>query len=333
MPNEETITIIETAEDGKETVIEIIADHDANGHENIEVYEAVFDGNQDDQDAAGHFGQDHAGDPSLTAPEPLDADDATHSVDDAGVYTPVQENAADHTDPVTSSTDATHTDATDTTHTEPTDTEASSHATAATDAQEAADNFVAHGDYTAAEQARETAENEAYQAGDNSLLHGSNSTELDNAATGQQNSEYYEHQEADHAQHGDYEAAKEDAGNAAQAIGNADWYAGGGDHTGQAQAEHDQMNNAVSEQSNADWYAYGAEEYAAQGNVDSAQAFADHAADHQAEADYHGALGDHDAVGAVHDDTSHVDSGGTYDASHVDVTDHSNDYSTDHSTE
>ena len=328
MPNEETITIIETAEDGKETIIEIItSNHDdalgADGHEpNIEVFEAVFDENHDDQETAGHFGQDHTNDQNLTTPESFHADDATHSFDDSGVYTPVPEDTTTHTD-----------SATDTTHTDATETETNSHATAATDAQEAADNFVAHGDYAAAEQARETAENEAYQANDYSLLHGSSSTELEHAATDQQNSEYYEHQETAHAQQGDYEAAKEDAGNAAQSTGNADWYADGADHSGQAHAEHDQMDNAVWEQSNADYYAHGAEQYAAQGETDSAAAFADHAADHQAEADYHGALGEHDGSMAVHDDTSHVDSGSTYDASHVDVTDHSTDYSTDHSTE
>src|SRR5262249_18019633 len=49
------------------------------------------------------------------------------------------------------------------------------HADAAKDAQDAADQFVSHGDYAAAAQARETAENEAYAAGDNSMLGSSSS--------------------------------------------------------------------------------------------------------------------------------------------------------------
>ncbi len=51
------------------------------------------------------------------------------------------------------------------------------------------------------------------------MLHGSDSTELETAAYQQEWAEYYEQQEAQHAQAGDYEAAREDAANAA-------WYTG-----------------------------------------------------------------------------------------------------------
>lgn len=57
----------------------------------------------------------------------------------------------------------------------------------------------------------------------------------------------------------------------------------------------------------------------------------DHAAEHQAAADYHGDLGEHDGSLGIADDSSHVDSGGAYDSTATDYSSH--DTSTDTSTE
>ena len=151
------------------------------------------------------------------------------------------------------------------------------------------------------------------------MLSGSTAGELDNAAYQQDKADYYEEQQAQHAQDGDFEAAKEDAQNAAGAQWNADFQAGGDDHTGQARAEADQMDWAVYEEDNANWYADRAEESAAAGDLDAAQGYADVAAEHQDAADYHGDLGEHGAEGAVYDPSSEVYSGGSYDADSFDA--------------
>src|SRR5262249_52964084 len=142
------------------------------------------------------------------------------------------------------------------------------HVEAATDAQSQADAAVAAGDYEAASHYRETAENEAWAAGDQSVLHGSSSTDLDDAHWQQQQADYYEHQESLHVQAGGYEAAREDASNAAWHNGNADFNAGGPDHTGQANAEYHQEDWAVWEQHAANDNANSADVYAAQGDFD-----------------------------------------------------------------
>lgn len=192
--------------------------------------------------------------------------------------------------------------------------EAEAHAEAAAEAQAAADEFVAAGDYAAAAEAREVAENEAWAAGDQYILHGSDSTDLETAANEQENAEYYEQQQALHAQQGDYEAAREDASNAAYATFNADWNAGGADHTGQADAEYFQMDLAVWEQETADYHAHSAEQAAVAGDYENAEYFADLAADHQDAADYHGDLGEHGGEIGVYDNTSVVETGGSYEA-------------------
>jgi hypothetical protein len=201
--------------------------------------------------------------------------------------------------------------------TEPTDSseiEAAAHAEAAREAQEAADEFVAQGDYAAAAEARETAENEAWQAGDNSMLGSSDSSDLEYAAYQQENAEYHEEQQAIHAQQGDYEAAREDASNAAYATQDADWYAGGADHSGQAQAEETQMDWAVWEQGNAEYNAQAAGEYLAEGDVENAEYYAAEAVEHQEAADHYGDLGEHGGHMAVYDASSEAATGGSYDA-------------------
>jgi tetratricopeptide (TPR) repeat protein len=186
------------------------------------------------------------------------------------------------------------------------------HADAAAAAQAQADEAVARGDYEAAAYHREVAENEAYAAGDYSGLQGSDSTELENAAWQQDQANYYEQQQAQHAQAGAYEAAREDAANAAYAHGNADWQAGGSDHSGQAQLEQHQMDWAVWEEGNADYYAQQADAYAAQGDYDNAATSAAEAAEHQATADYHGDLGEHGGSMAVYDPASEVTADTSY---------------------
>lgn len=190
------------------------------------------------------------------------------------------------------------------------------HTNAATDAQAQADEFIAKGDYAAAAEARETAENEAWEAGDDSMLSAYDAQDLTTAADNQEKAEYYEAQQAEHAQSGDYEAAKEDASNAAYAAGNADYYAGGDDHTGQADAEEYQMGWAIHEEKQADYYADNAASYAADGDFENAEMYAAEAVDHQDAADYHGDLGEHGGEMSVYDPSSVVDTGGTYDSSY-----------------
>jgi hypothetical protein len=196
---------------------------------------------------------------------------------------------------------------------DPASIEAAAHLDAARAAQEAADEFVARGDYAAAAEAREVAENEAWEAGDNSMLGMSDSSDLEYAAYKQENAEYHQEQQAIHAQQGNYEAAREDASNAAYAVQDADWYAGGADHSGQAQAEETQLDWAVWEEQNADYYAESATQSAAAGDVDSAEYYAAEAVEHQDAADYYGDLGEHGGDMAVYDSsTPAVETGGSY---------------------
>lgn len=190
------------------------------------------------------------------------------------------------------------------------------HSQAATDAQSSADEFIASGDYAAASEARETAENEAWEAGDNSMLSNYDSNDLSTAADRQDDAEYYEAREAEHAQAGDYAAAKEDAGNAAYAVGDADWNAGGDDHTGQAKAEEYNMDNAVWQEGLADADAENAVYHAEMGNFDAAETSANSAVEHQESADHFGDLGEHGGETAYYDPSSEVDSGGSYDSTY-----------------
>ena len=186
------------------------------------------------------------------------------------------------------------------------------HASVAAEAQAQADEAVARGDYEAAAYHREVAENESYAAGDYSNLHGSTSTELENADWQQEQANYYEQQQSQYAQAGDYEAAREAASNAAYAHQNADWQAGGSDHSGQAQLEEHQMDWAVWEEGNANYYAQQSEAYAAQGDYDNAATYAAEAAEHQVAADYHGDLGEHGSSTAVYDPASEVTADTSY---------------------
>ncbi|MEZ5306544.1 MAG: hypothetical protein R2684_05285 [Pyrinomonadaceae bacterium] len=188
------------------------------------------------------------------------------------------------------------------------------HARAAEEAQAAADEFVEAGDYEAAAEAREAAENEAWEAGDNSMLDGSDSSELDYAADRQEEAEYYEAQQAEHLREGDYEAAREDAQNAGYATGDADFMAGGDDHTGQSDMDEYNLDNAVWHERFADENARNAEKAAEEGDVYAAEMYADDAASEQTMADDFAVKADPGNIMADYDPSSEVASGGSYDA-------------------
>ncbi|MEZ5345890.1 MAG: hypothetical protein R2681_10090 [Pyrinomonadaceae bacterium] len=185
---------------------------------------------------------------------------------------------------------------------------------AATEAQQAADDFVEKGDYGAAAEAREAAEDAAWEAGDNSMLSGSDSQELEAAAEKQEEAEYYEQQQAANAQAGDYEAAKEDAQNAAYATGDADYLAGGDDHTGQADSEVSNMDNAIWHEGLAEDRVEDAVYHAEMGNEDAAESALNMADAEQETADAYGDKGEHGGAGADFDPSSVVETGGTYES-------------------
>ncbi len=196
--------------------------------------------------------------------------------------------------------------------------ETQGHIAAATESQAKADEAVAAGDYEAASHLRDTAEDEAWAASDSSMLHGSDSAHLETAASQQETAEYYEKEEAHHAEAGEYEAARDDAAEAASATSFVDFNAGGADHTAQADDEYHHMDSAASEQQWATEDAHTAEGYAEEGDWEHADQYAESAADHQDAADYQGELGEHGGELADHDassDVGPVDSGDTYDSS------------------
>lgn len=311
--NNGEVTITQTAPDGTETKIEINRDADPSLVE--EVIEAVFDPGTGDAAELDDLGE-------FTVDEPV-----TSESDEEIAEVPAAPETVDFaTEPVTDAADdaaenAAQAEAVAAEQAAAAETEA--HAQAARDAQEAADSFIEQGDYKAAAEAREAAENEAWEAGDQSALHGSTSTELEGAAARQDNAEYYEQQEAWHAQHGEYAAARDDARAAAAETGWADYQAGGSDHSGQAVKEAEQMDWAVWEEGNAAYQEQNAEWFAEHGDFEQAQASADLAAEHQAAADYHGDLGEHGGEFAVNDPSSEVSSGGSYESPEVDTTDYS----------
>ena len=186
------------------------------------------------------------------------------------------------------------------------------HAEAAAEAQERADEAVAAGDYESAAEFRATAEEEAGQAGDESMLHGSSSTQLVVADEQQDQAEALQQQSAEHAAEGNYEAARQDAADAATLHSWADQNAGGSDHSGLAEKEEQQLDWAAWEQETADGYAQDAEAYAAIGDMEHAEQYADAAGVHQDSADAYGDAGEHGGDLAVTDSSSQVvDDGST----------------------
>jgi hypothetical protein len=183
---------------------------------------------------------------------------------------------------------------------------------AAVEAQEKADEAIAAGDYESAAEFRATAEEEAAMAGDSSMLHGSSSSHLELADEQQDKAELLQEQQAENAAAGDYEAARENAADAASYHSSADQNAGGSDHSGLAEKEYAAMDWAVYEQDIADANTDAAEAYAAEGDFDQAAIYADSAADHQATANDFGNAGEHGGDLAVTDSASTVaDDGST----------------------
>jgi len=345
MPNEETMTIHETAPDGTETTIEITSTTSndvVDGDDKTlvdEVYEAVFDADLDDDDVDADT-DDADDDNGLQASDGVEQDvDDTTDDDPAERLTPTDEelstNSVEFTmdqnmfpqtdDPVTSAmADAGYSSGADgsgvsieTANNSSTDanaTEQQAHADAATDAQGSADQFVAQGDFAAAAEARETAENESSAAGDDSMLGSAGSGSLENAAWEQQNADYYRDQQAQDIAAGDYEAAKQDAQNVGAHTADADYLAGGADHTGQADKDVANLDWAVWDQKNADSAHDNADYYAAQGDLDHAQAAADQADGYEASAGEYADHADPTSAGYDFDSASAVDSGGSYDA-------------------
>ncbi len=197
--------------------------------------------------------------------------------------------------------------------------EQQAHADAAREAQASADEFIAKGDYSAAAEAREVAENEAYQAGDSSMLGTSDSSDLENAAYNQEVAGEYRAQQQEHIEQGDYAAAKEDAQNAAYATSDADFNAGGSDHTGQSDHDVYNLDNAVYQEKNADASAQNAEWYADAGNFDAAERSAEQAGAYQASADEFASRADQESYNYQEDPSSLVETGGTYDAGTYDA--------------
>lgn len=198
------------------------------------------------------------------------------------------------------------------------------HAEIAAALQTGVDQAIESGDYAAAAQLREAAEAEAWLATDSSMLHGSDAIDLTSAADAQENAAYYEELQAEAVQDGDYEAARDLAWEAADATKDADFNAGGEDHSAQPLAEMHQMNEALDDQSTAEWHVAQAESWAEHGAYDTADAHLQLAAEAYDAADAHAASGEHGAAGAVYEpssETTEVDSwqvaDSAYDASSV----------------
>ncbi len=187
---------------------------------------------------------------------------------------------------------------------------------AATEAQQATDEFVEKGDYAAAAEAREVAEEAAFQAGDNSMLGVYDAQDFEFAAEKQQDAEYYQQQQAEHLKEGDYEAAREDALNAGYATSNADFIAGGADHTGQSDKDVANLDNAVWQEKIADSQMDDAAYYAEAGNPEAAENAYTAAFDSQQKADDFAERADSESVMADYDPSSEVETGGSFESTY-----------------
>ena len=146
------------------------------------------------------------------------------------------------------------------------------------------------------------------------MLSGSDANDLSTAADNQDTARYYQEQQQENIHEGNYEAAQEDAQNAAWATGNADYNAGGADHTGQSDQDAYNLGQAVGQERDADYYAGQAESWAAYGNDDAAASNAELAGTAEDNADHYAASADANSIDYQHDATSDVDAGGSYDA-------------------
>lgn len=333
MQNEtETITITQTAPDGTETKIEITQTAPEGEDLSLvdEVIEALFDDTSDeDADVSDDLEnnetpvylvtEETSNEPSFfeTENETVPSSEFSSETEpvQSEVFMPVDYNTSTEQTPFTTESPEVSIISEPSGYSENevsgAEAEAQMHADAAREAQEAANEFVAKGDYEAAAEARQTAENESWEAGDQSMLEGSNVTQLENAAYEQDQADYYRAQQEEYTAEGNYEAAQEAAGKVVENTTDADYYGGGDDHSTQARNDEHQLGNAVWEENNAEWYANNAEQFAAEGNYEAAADYAETAGEHYDAADVHA---ESTFDGSTYDASSEVESGGTYDA-------------------
>ncbi len=187
-------------------------------------------------------------------------------------------------------------------------------ADAARDAQAAADEFADAGDYRAAADARAEAETLAGDAGDSSMLGSYDAQDYEYSADKQDQAAEFRDQQAEKLAEGDYEGARQAAFESEWATRDADMTAGGADHTGQAQADQANLDWASHHQEIADDNFRNAEVYAAEGDFDKAEMYADQAANSAAVAGDYGQQADPNNIMYDVDPSSAVETGGTYDA-------------------
>ncbi len=193
--------------------------------------------------------------------------------------------------------------------------EQQANADAARDAQTAADEFADAGDYRAAADARADAEALSGEAGDSSMLGAYDAQDYSYAADKQDEASAFQADQAEKIAQGDYEGARDSAFNAEWATRDADMTAGGADRTGQAQGDQANLEWATYHQEIADDNRQNAEAYAAEGDLETAQMYADNAEGSQATAGNYGEQADPGNIMYDVDHSSAVDTGGTYDAS------------------
>lgn len=334
MPNEDQIVITEIAPDGTETIVEITSSAvDDNADEPSlveEVIEAIFDTDINDDGNVITVDEVGAGDPVIFETVPTVEEISTNSAEftigedmfpagDAPFEMPATDTAFEPEFVSAPMTDMSGGYDADTEIVDPALAEQQAQVEAAKDAQAAADEFVAQGDYAAAAEAREAAEEAAYAAGDDSMLGASDSSDLENAAYQQEVAEEYRVSQAENIAEGDFEAAKEDAQNAGYATGDADYLAGGADHTGQSDNDVYNLDWAVYQDKNADQSALDAEVYAAQGDFENAEIAADRAEEYGTSAVDFAAQGDPSSILNDVDPSSAVMTGGEFDAGGLDA--------------
>lgn len=181
------------------------------------------------------------------------------------------------------------------------------------DAQAAANEAIAQGDYEAAAYHRELAEDAASASNAESLLDGPSALELQVADEHQDRALELESQQAELVQTGDFAAARELSSEAAWEMSEADQAAGGSDHSGQAEQEAANLDWADWHQQISDDMLSSAAQYASDGNLAAAENSAYDAASHADVAHDYGDRGEHG--GALADiapmdpiESHHVDS-------------------------
>ncbi len=241
MTTEESVTITQTEPDGTVTTIEVTQtkpEDIGEGGESIieEIVEALFDVSDD---APVDPAADPTGDEIFTADQfeataPVDLETEPVTTDPADfqsseVFVPVDYSVS--TEQVPFTTETPDVSLISDTETASTVDAVDPNLQIAQEAQEAANEFAARGDYEAAADAREVAENAAWEAGDQSVLEGSSSTELDSAAHSQDLADYHRDLQEEYTAQGDYQAAQAEADKVVDHTVNADYLGSGDDHS------------------------------------------------------------------------------------------------------